>query len=99
MTTLISWLQTTRLAATMGQSQLLTAFVSGVHVRGLTLIVGSALVSGLRLVGWMFPDRPVEEDTPAAVRGITVGLTLSVITGLLLLAPRAAAAAENSFFQ
>jgi hypothetical protein len=99
MGTLISWLQTSRVAATMGQSQMLTAVVSGVHLLGLTLVVGGALVSGLRLVGWIFPDRPVADVASGAVRGIGVGLTVSVITGLLLVAPRAAAAAENTFFQ
>jgi hypothetical protein len=99
MTPLLSWLQTSRVAAAMGESTLLTAFLSGVHLLGLTLVVGGAIVSSLRFIGWMFPERPAAEVTSGAVRGITVGLVVSVATGILLLAPRASAAAENEFFR
>jgi hypothetical protein len=94
-----SWLQTTALAAAVGQSQLLTAFVSGVHLLGLTLIVGAALISSLRLLDVVFGERSVVEVTAATRWGITVGLIVSVASGVLLVAPRAAAAVENRVFQ
>jgi hypothetical protein len=96
---LLAWIQTTRIAAAIGGSTLLTGFISGIHLLGLTLLVGASLVSSLRMAGIILTDRPMTDVTPGPVRGMLVGLTISVVSGLLLFAPRAAAAADNSFFQ
>jgi hypothetical protein len=96
---LLSWVQHTRVAATIGQSSLLMGFLSGLHLLGLTLVVGGALVSGLRRLGLVLRDRPVAEVTGPISRGMSIGLAVSVTTGLLLFAPRASAAAGNSIFQ
>ena len=96
---LFAWIQATRIATTIGGSSSLTGFLSAIHLLGLTLLVGGALVSSLRMLGIMLADRPMGDVTPAPVRGMAVGLTISVASGLLLFASRAAAAADNSFFQ
>ena len=96
---LLGWLQSTALAQTVAESLLLTGFLSSVHLLGLTLIVGSALVSSLRLIGVMLPASPVRSVTDPAGLGIWVGLTISVVTGVLLVAPRGPYAADNGFFQ
>jgi uncharacterized protein DUF6644 len=87
------------MATTIAQSQLLNGFLSGIHLLGLTLIVGGALVSSLRLLGIIFPERPVLAVTAAAGRGIILGLAVSVATGFPLFASRATTIAENGFFQ
>ena len=96
---LLAWLQTTRIATTIGESTLLIGFVSAIHLLGMTLLVGGALVSSLRMLGAILTEHPVMDVTSAPGRGMIVGLTISVTSGLLLFAPRAPAAAENSFFQ
>jgi hypothetical protein len=82
-----------------GESQILTGLLSGSHLIGLTLIVGGALVTGLRLMGVIMPGTPVADVVAAPIRGMTVGLAISVASGLLMFAPRASAAAGNGFFQ
>jgi uncharacterized protein DUF6644 len=99
MGSLLAWVQTTRIATTIGGSTLLTGFLSAIHLLGLTLLVGGALVASLRMLGIILADRPSSDVTPGPVRGMAVGLTISVASGLLLFAPRAAAAVDNSFFQ
>ena len=94
-----AWVKTTRIATTVGDSLLLTAGLSSIHLIGFTLLMGGALVSNLRLVGILFPERPILEVTGPAGRGIVLGLVVSVATGLLLFAPRAPAAVENGAFQ
>jgi len=96
---LLSWVQTTRIATAIGGSTLLTGFLSAIHLLGLTLLVGGALVASLRMIGLILTDRPLNDVTPGPVRGMSAGLVISVGTGLLLFAPRAPAAAGNSFFQ
>ena len=86
-------------AAFIAQSSLVTGLLSGLHLLGLTLVVGGALVSGLRRLGFVLVDRPVADVTRPISRGMSIGLAVSVSTGLLLFAPRATAAARNSFFQ
>jgi hypothetical protein len=96
---ILEWVQTTRLASTISNSLTLTAVLSSIHLVGLTLVVGSVLFASLRLVGFIFDDRAVNEITAAVSSTIVVGLAISVTTGLLLVAPRAAASFQNGFFQ
>jgi hypothetical protein len=85
--------------ATIGQSPLLTGFLSAVHLLGFTLLVGAVLLSGLRLLGLLFPDRPIEDVASATGRAMAIGLGISVVSGALLLAPRLSGTLENSIFQ
>jgi len=96
---ILAWIQTTRIATEIGQSTLLTGFLSAIHLLGLTWLGGGALVSGLRMLGIILADRPMSEVTRGPVRGMLVGLVISVASGLLLFSPRASTAVENSFFQ
>jgi len=94
-----AWLQTTRIATTVAESLLLTAALSSIHLIGFTLLMGGAVVSNLRLLGVLFPQRPILEVTGPTGRGIVLGLVVSVATGLLLFSARAPAAIENGVFQ
>jgi hypothetical protein len=51
------------------------------------------------MLGVFLRGRPLAEVTRPASRGIAIGLAISLITGLLLFAPRAVAASQNSTFQ
>jgi hypothetical protein len=95
----LSNVQASRIAMTIGGSTLLSGLVSGLHLLGLTLLVGGSLVSSLRLLGILFPERPVNDVTAATDRGMTLGLTISIATGLLLFSPRAVATVSNRLFQ
>ena len=99
MAAFLAWIQTTRIAATIGDSTLLTGFLSGIHLLGLTWLVGAALVSSLRMAGLILTDRPLRDVTSGPGRGMIMGLAISVTSGLLLFSPRATVAAANSFFQ
>ena len=94
-----SWLETTDVARTIAESLLATASLSALHVIGFTLITGSALVANLRLLGVFLNQRPILEVTAPASRAIAVGLVVSVATGLLLFAARAASVSANGTFQ
>lgn len=99
MTPFLIWLQHTSVAHTISDSLPLTAVLSAVHLLGLTTVLGSALVSHLRMLGVLFPDRPVAEIAGPTGRALLGGLAVSVVTGLLLFAPRAEQAMANSTFQ
>jgi hypothetical protein len=95
---LFAWLQSTLVASTIAQSQILTAALSAVHVVGLALVVGSAFVTALALTGLAFPSRSAAEIATAG-RAVLIGLAISMVTGVLLFSARAEAASQNSFFQ
>lgn len=92
-------IQASGIATAIGRSVALTGVLSGLHLIGLTLLVGGVLVSTLRLLGIVLPHEPVAEVTRAARRGIVLGLAVSVTTGLLLLSPRVSTASANHIFQ
>jgi len=94
-----AWLEATTVGQGVQGSLQVTAVLSAVHVAGMTLVAGSALVSFLRLIGALFPDAPAREVTRAARGGLLVGLALSISTGVLLFSARATAAVENDFFR
>jgi hypothetical protein len=93
------WLEGTRMAITVRDSLMLTGALSAVHLVGFTLTTGGALVANLNLLGVLFPGRPPLEVTRPASRGITLGLTISALTGVLLFSPRATVASVNGIFQ
>ena len=99
MDALLTWLQATSIANAVRDSTLLTGSLSAVHLVGFTLITGGALVSNLRLLGMLLPERPVLDISRPATRGIALGLVISVVTGVLLFAPRAIVASANPIFQ
>jgi hypothetical protein len=98
-TSFLTWLQTTSVASTIGESILLTGFLSAIHLVGLTLLVGAVLVTSLRMLGIFLTDLPVNDVARGPERGMLLGLAISLVSGVLLFAPRAPAAAESSFFQ
>ncbi len=93
------WLQATRLATTVGGSPALTGLLSGIHLLGLTIVLGGAFVSGLRLLGVLLPDQPVTEVAAPAARAMVVGMAASVATGSLMFASRASEIAAIEIFQ
>lgn len=99
MISFFTWLQTTRVAATVGDSNLLMGALSATHLVGFTLITGGALVSNLRMLGVLLSGQPVLDITRPASRGIAVGLVISVVTGVMLFSPRATTASRNGIFQ
>jgi hypothetical protein len=99
LTSFFARIEASGIATTISQSVPLSGILSGLHLVGLTLLVGSVLVSTLRLLGVVLPHEPVAEVTRAARRGIVLGLALSVTSGLLLLSPRISRASANYIFQ
>jgi hypothetical protein len=96
---LTSWLEMTAVAAAVRESVLLTGFLSGLHLVGMTLIGGSALVSGMRMIGIAFAEFPASDVTRVTRRNIAAGVTISVVSGMLLFAPRASTAIGSGYFQ
>lgn len=92
-------LQSSALAAAIGQSQVWLASLSALHLVGFTLVLGSAVVTNLRFLGALFPERPSTDVTAASTRMLLVGLALSAASGALMFVPRAAGAAANPMFR
>jgi hypothetical protein len=96
---ILSWIEATRVATTVAESATLTAWLSAVHVVGFALVTGAALVANLRGLGALFSRIESADVLVAANRAIALGLAISVATGALLFAARAADAGANGTFQ
>jgi len=96
---LFAWIESTAIARSVGESLMLTASLSAVHLLGFTLVMGSALLVNLRLLGVLLPQRALVEVTRPASRVIALGLVISLATGFLLFSTRAMSAIQNSTFQ
>lgn len=94
-----SWLEATQVAQVVGSSMWTVASLSAVHVLGYALVMGGALVGNLRLLGVIVPSVPVSDVVGPASRGITYGLVISIVTGILLVSWKAVAAFGNDIFR
>jgi hypothetical protein len=92
-------LATTTIAVAVRDSLLLTGGLSAIHLLGMTLITGGALVSNLRLLGALLASDDLITVTRSAARGIAVGLLISVPSGVLLFSARATEASVNPTFR
>ena len=92
-------LQASWLAHSINESQGITASLSALHVIGFTLVMSSAVVTGLRMTGITLREVPVIEVIRPATRTMLIGLAVSASTGTLLFLPRASGAASNSIFR
>jgi hypothetical protein len=99
MSSLFSAIENSTIAMAVRDSTILTGGLSGLHLIGLTLLVGSALVSSAALAGWVVSDQPIAEVTRAARRASIVGLCISIVTGLLLVSFRLSMSLGNRAFQ
>ena len=87
------------LASAINETTYAVGALSSIHLLGLTLIVGSSIVVGLRSFGLLVPDRPLTDVMRPAGRALLLGLSISVVTGLLMFTPRAVSASENPVFR
>jgi hypothetical protein len=87
------------MAETVRDSTVLTGMLSGLHLIGLTLIVGSSLVSLAAIAGLIVNDQPVAEITRATRRATLFGFIVSLATGLLLVSFRLAMSTASRAFQ
>jgi hypothetical protein len=99
METALAWVEATGVAGAVRDSLGLTASLSAIHLLGVTLVGGGALVAGLRYGGVIFADQALAAVARPAGRAILLGVIISVGTGVLLVSPRASASAANGFFQ
>ena len=97
--TALAWLESTEVARTVSGSLSLTASLSAAHLLGFTLVMGGALVMHLKLVGAMLSRTTLLDVARPASRLIALGLTVNVVTGVLLFAGRASEIAANGIFQ
>jgi hypothetical protein len=95
----LGWLQSTPMAMSIGNSLYLLAGLSALHLVGFTLLMGSALVGNLRLLGVMLPDLAIADVVRPARRALAAGLTISLVTGFLLFSTRATNAVGNEIFR
>lgn len=87
------------MAQIVGASQSITAWLSAVHAMGFALVMSAGLVWNLRASGVLLSEVSHKSIARPATRLLGLGLTLSLVTGLALFAPRASYTAPGGVFQ
>jgi len=88
---LLTAIQKTPLSRTLaGADHLVMAGLQVVHVVGFILLLASAVLISLRVLGWVLKQTPVAEVARDTLRLLWLGLTLAVLSGVLMFigAPR-----------
>ena len=93
------WLQQTRFATAISESEWLFPLIEGSHILTLPLSVGMILMLDLRLLGIAFCDGPGTKLVLNAMRWCKIGFVVMFLTGGLLLVTQAGKAYGNPFFR
>jgi hypothetical protein len=92
------WLEATGLAVAMRQWLWLYPIVEIIHIAGIVLLVGGAVLFDLRLLG-LAPQLPVTDLARHLLRWARAGFTMVVPTGLLMFTAHATEMAVNPAFR
>lgn len=93
------WIEKTGLGYAIRRSTWTFAITEVVHLLGLTLLLGTVSVIVLRLFGFVFRTKKTADITRQLSPFSTTGLTLVLVTGLLLFVSEATKCWGNVAFQ
>lgn len=93
------WLQHTRFATAISESDYLFPLIEGSHILALPLSVGMIVILDLRLLGIAFRDGPAGKLVLNLLRWSKIGFVVMFLTGGLLLITQAGKAYGNPFFR
>ena len=93
------WLQHTRFATAITESDWLFPLIEGSHILALPLSVGMIVIADLRLLGFAFSGETTGRVVPHFLRLSRIGFPVMFLTGVLLLITQAAKAYGNPFFR
>ena len=93
------WLQHTRFATAIAESDWLFPLIEGSHILALPLSVGMILILDLRLLGLAFCGGPAAKLVNNLLRWSSIGFAVMFLTGGLLLITQAGKAYGNTFFR
>jgi len=93
------WLQHTRFATAITESDWLFPLIEGSHILALPISVGMILIADLRLLGLAFNGEATGKIVPSFLRLSRIGFPVMFLTGGLLLLTQAGKAYGNPFFR
>ena len=93
------WLQHTRFATAISESDYLFPLIEGSHILALPLSVGMIVILDLRLLGIAFCDGPAGKLVLDLLRWSKIGFAVMFLTGGLLFITQAGKAYGNVFFR
>ena len=93
------WLQHTRCATAVSESDWLFPLIEGSHILTLPLSVGMIVILDLHLLGIAFCDEPGRKLVLNLMRWCKIGFAVMFLTGVLLLVTQAGKAYGNAFFR
>ena len=94
-----AWLGNTEFALWLGQSTWRIAWLLTVHLFGLTLLLGSVIITSLHLLGLFQRRKPVPQLRREVRPVLLTGLALVLVTGALIFTGGAQAYYEGYWFR
>jgi hypothetical protein len=95
----LKWLQTTALAQTIAENDVLFPWIESVHVLAIVLVVGTISIVDLRLLGVASLDRAVNRLMRDVLPFTWGAFVVAAITGSLLFSTNAIKYSHNFLFQ
>jgi hypothetical protein len=95
----LAWLQSTELARTIAENEILFPWIESIHVLAIVLVVGTIAIVDLRLIGVASLDRAADRLMRDVLPFTWSAFIVAASTGSLMFASDAKTYAHNFFFQ
>ncbi len=96
--TFSEWLYATPYATALRETASVIPAIQSVHILAITVIIGSALVTELRIAGMFATDRPIPDVLRRYLPWMRRALVVLLLTGLLLVVAEPARTLGNALF-
>ena len=93
------WLQATDLFTYIRLASYVYAAILSLHLAAISLFGGMIVVTDLRLLGWVMPDRPIADVVDQLRWPKRIGFVLALTCGFLLFGSKAEEYYYNAFFR
>jgi hypothetical protein len=95
----LGWLQTTGVATTISENEIIFPWIESVHVLAIVLVVGTISIVDLRLLGVASLDRPVRRLMTDVLPFTWGAFAIAAITGSLMFSSDAVHYSHNFYFR
>jgi vacuolar-type H+-ATPase subunit I/STV1 len=96
---LSAWLEKTALSQAIQFHDWIVPAVQSIHILAIAMVIGSALMINLRLVGLYAPDRPPGEVIDRFIPAIWWSLIALLLTGIVMIVAEPPRSLKNPVFQ
>ncbi len=98
MENIINWISNSSLTMVMQEKFWIVPFIQSIHICAIAALAAAALISQLRILGWMASDQSASDVMRRHLLWLWISLSVLLVSGILLIISEPQRAVTNFFF-